>query len=152
MVCFNYRLRSNLLPHFLVASCGSFLPLFRGSKLSSSLLHSVHRRMGEAMFRMSSVQTGVAREVSGLKACRCVSPHTVAGSKIRRYNQLRWVVEISLLQGLGYIQTVVGLGISEPSTVWKYIWGKQVWYKEGFWFRVRCWGMFIYVYIDIVAF
>jgi len=59
--------------------------------------------MGEAMFRMSSVQTGVAREISGLKACRFVIPHTVEGSKIRRYNQLRGVVEISLLQGLGYI-------------------------------------------------
>ena len=44
-------------------------------------------------------------------------PTTVDGSEIRRENQLRMAVFPHYLQGFKNIQPVVGLGISEPSTV-----------------------------------
>ena len=44
--------------------------------------------------------------------------NTVDGSEIRRENQLRLAVDLPLIyQGFSFIQPVVGLGISEPSTV-----------------------------------
>ena len=40
--------------------------------------------------------------------------------QIRRFHQLRLVAYPMIFQGLSiYIQTVVGLGISEPSTLWQ---------------------------------